>query len=213
MSIWDHVQLGVLAVFQGPALFELAGVPVPVTLAMIASGFFTGIAAGATPGLAGPMVMAVALPILISVFGYEPAALLPRAHGVHDNGIDLGPATGARGFAGALAAGYDTACFGKAHFAPCHTFGASGMPESLISSADYGPDWYGPCMGFAHVEIMVGGHNRFPPEAPPKGRHYERQTAEAFETIETDTTPTEDVRDAYPFLEDRLGDYSEFAPG
>ena len=23
MSIWDHVQLGVLAVFQGPALFEL----------------------------------------------------------------------------------------------------------------------------------------------------------------------------------------------
>lgn len=84
MSIWDHVQLGVLAVFQGP---------VPVTLAMIASGFLTGIAAGATPGLAGPMVMAVALPILISVFGYEPAALLPRAHGVHDNGIDLGPAT------------------------------------------------------------------------------------------------------------------------
>ena len=161
---------------------------------MIASGFFTGIAAGATPGLAGPMVMAVALPILISVFGYEPAALLPRAHGVHDNGIDLDPATGARGFAGALAAGYDTAFFGKAHFAPCHTFGASGMPESLISSADYGPDWYGPCMGFAHMEIMVGGHNWFPPEAPPKGRHYERQTAEAFETIETDTTPTEDVR-------------------
>ena len=42
---------------------------------------------------------------------------LPRAHGVHDNGIDLDPAIGERGFAGALAAaGYDTAYFGKAHF-------------------------------------------------------------------------------------------------
>lgn len=100
--------------------------------------------------------------------------LLPCTHGVHDNGIDLDPAIGERGFAGALAgAGYDTAFFGKAHFATYHTFGATGTPEGLISSADYGPDWHGPYMGFSHVEIMVVGHNWFPPEVPPKGQHYE----------------------------------------
>ena len=77
MGVWEYVQLGVLAVFQGPALFEIAGVAVSVTLAMILLGFLTGVAVGATPGLAGPMAMAIALPILISVFGYEPAALLP----------------------------------------------------------------------------------------------------------------------------------------
>ena len=41
------------------------------------AGFLTGIAVGATPGLAGPVAMAIALPILISVFGYTPDALLP----------------------------------------------------------------------------------------------------------------------------------------
>ena len=101
--------------------------------------------------------------------------LLPLTHGVHDNGIDLDPATGEKGFAGALArAGYDTAFFGKAHFATYHTFEATGTPESLISSADYGPEWHGPYMGFAHVEMMLVGHNWFPPEAPPRGQHYER---------------------------------------
>ena len=101
--------------------------------------------------------------------------LLPRTHGVHDNGIDLDPSTGDRGFAGALAAaGYDTAFFGKAHFATYHTFGPTGTPESLISSADYGPSWHGPYMGFGHVEMMLVGHNWFPPEAPPRGQHYER---------------------------------------
>ena len=101
--------------------------------------------------------------------------LLPLTHGVHDNGIDLDPATGEKGFAGALAgAGYDTAFFGKAHFSTYHTFEATGTPESLISSADYGPRWHGPYMGFAHVEMMLLGHNWFPPEVPPRGQHYER---------------------------------------
>ena len=101
--------------------------------------------------------------------------LLPLTHGVHDNGIDLDPATGEKGFAGALAeAGYDTAFFGKAHFSTYHTFEATGTPESLISSADYGPQWHGPYMGFAHVEMMLLGHNWFPPEVPPRGQHYER---------------------------------------
>ncbi|MEM1298101.1 MAG: tripartite tricarboxylate transporter permease [Pseudomonadota bacterium] len=77
MDMLAHVWLGILAVFQGPALFEIFGIPVPVTIVMVAGGFFTGVLVGATPGLAGPMAMAVALPILISVFGFETEALLP----------------------------------------------------------------------------------------------------------------------------------------
>lgn len=73
----DYIWMGILAVFQGPELFSLFGLPVSVTLVMILAGFLTGIAVGATPGLAGPIAMAIALPILISVFGYTPDALLP----------------------------------------------------------------------------------------------------------------------------------------
>lgn len=101
---------------------------------------------------------------------------LPRTHGVHDNGIDLDPAIGARGFAGALAAaGYETAFFGKTHFSTFHTFAPTGTPECLRSSTNYGPDWFGPCMGFGHVELMLVGHNWFPPERPPAGQHDERR--------------------------------------
>nr|MCH9787262.1 tripartite tricarboxylate transporter permease [Gammaproteobacteria bacterium] len=39
--------------------------------------FLFGILVGATPGLAGPFAMAISLPILISIFGYSPDALLP----------------------------------------------------------------------------------------------------------------------------------------
>ena len=100
---------------------------------------------------------------------------LPRTHGVHDNGIDLDPAIGEQGFAGALAAaGYDTAFFGKAHFSTYHTFEGTGSPECLKSSAAYGDDWFGPYMGFDHVELMLVGHNWFPPEKPPAGQAYER---------------------------------------
>ncbi|SDD57214.1 sulfatase-like hydrolase/transferase [Ruegeria marina] len=100
---------------------------------------------------------------------------LCRTHGVHDNGIDLDPATGERGFAGSLAqAGYQTAIFGKAHFSTYHTYEPTGTPECLRSSAQYGADWNGPYMGFGHVELMLVGHNWFPPEKPPAGQHYER---------------------------------------
>ncbi len=100
---------------------------------------------------------------------------LPLTHGVHDNGIDLDPDVGAKGIAGAMAAaGYDTAFFGKAHFATYHTFTPTGTPECLRSSVNYGADWYGPYMGFAHVELMLVGHNWFLPEKPPAGQHYER---------------------------------------
>ncbi|MEO0946499.1 MAG: sulfatase-like hydrolase/transferase, partial [Pseudomonadota bacterium] len=100
---------------------------------------------------------------------------LCRTHGVHDNGIDLDPKIGERGFAGAMAAAsYETAFFGKAHFSTYHTFAATGTPECLKSSANYPETWFGPYMGFNHVEMMLVGHNWFLPEKPPYGQHYER---------------------------------------
>ena len=77
MSALEYIWLGVLAVFQGPALFEVFGIAVSITLVMVFSGLLVGIIVGSTPGLAGPMAMAVALPILISAFGYHESALLP----------------------------------------------------------------------------------------------------------------------------------------
>lgn len=77
MGMLDHAWLGVLAVFQGPAAFSLFGLPVSFTLLLVFAGFLLGIVVGATPGLAGPMAMAISLPILISIFGYSADALLP----------------------------------------------------------------------------------------------------------------------------------------
>ncbi len=77
MGVFDYIQLGLEAVFLGPEFFSLLGIPISITLAMVFFGFLTGIAVGSTPGLAGPMAMAIALPILISVFGFHPDALLP----------------------------------------------------------------------------------------------------------------------------------------
>jgi arylsulfatase A-like enzyme len=102
--------------------------------------------------------------------------LLPLTHGVWDNGVDLDPAVGENGFAGALArAGYQTAFLGKAHFATKSTFAPTGTPECNKSQARYGPDWRGPYMGFQHVELTVLGHmhRTRPIERPPVG-HYER---------------------------------------
>ena len=100
---------------------------------------------------------------------------LCRTHGVHDNGIDLEPEIGEKGFAGAMAAaGYETSFFGKAHFSTYHTFAPTGTPECLKSSSNYDDSWFGPYMGFNHVEMMLVGHNWFPPEKPPHGQHYER---------------------------------------
>lgn len=100
---------------------------------------------------------------------------LCRTHGVHDNGIDLDPDTGEKGFAGAMAvAGYQTAFFGKAHFSTFHARLPTGSPECELSSVDFGSDWFGPYMGFQHVELMIGGHNWFEPQKPPRGLHFER---------------------------------------
>ncbi len=106
--------------------------------------------------------------------------LLPLTHGVWDNGVDLEPAIGAQGFAGTLAAsGYRTALIGKAHFATRATFKPTGSPECNKSQAGYGAHWFGPYMGFAHVELAVLGHlhRSRALERPPMG-HYERWLTE-----------------------------------
>ncbi|MEL7345880.1 MAG: tripartite tricarboxylate transporter permease [Pseudomonadota bacterium] len=77
MTALDYIWLGVLAVFQGPEAFAIFGVSISITILMVFLGFLMGIAVGATPGLAGPFAMAISLPILISVFGFTPDALLP----------------------------------------------------------------------------------------------------------------------------------------
>jgi putative tricarboxylic transport membrane protein len=77
MDALGYVWAGVLAVFQGPALFDIFGISISITLVMVFCGLLTGIVVGSTPGLAGPMAMAISLPILISVFGYHESALLP----------------------------------------------------------------------------------------------------------------------------------------
>lgn len=77
MGVLDYIWLGILAVFQGPELMSVFGLPISITIVMVACGFLLGVAVGATPGLAGPIAMAIALPILISVFGFTSDALLP----------------------------------------------------------------------------------------------------------------------------------------
>lgn len=100
---------------------------------------------------------------------------LCRTHGVHDNGIDLDPERAEHGFAGTLGhAGYDTGIFGKAHFSSYDARQPTGRPEAILSSVDFGDDWYGPYMGFSHVELMLSGPSNHPPLAPPAGLHYER---------------------------------------
>jgi len=101
--------------------------------------------------------------------------LLPLTHGVSDNGIDLPPAIGEQGYSAALGSrGYRTALIGKAHFNTSHTFAPTGTPECRESSANFADDWNGPYMGYEHVELMLEGHNHFPPMKPPRGHHYER---------------------------------------
>ena len=77
MGVFEYVVAGVMAVIAGPAAFEIFGIGIPITILMVFGGFVIGIVGGATPGLAGPFLMAVSLPILLSVFGFTPAALLP----------------------------------------------------------------------------------------------------------------------------------------
>ncbi|MBX2806240.1 MAG: sulfatase-like hydrolase/transferase [Hyphomicrobiales bacterium] len=100
--------------------------------------------------------------------------LLPRTHGVHDNGIDLDTDIGEKGFAGSLsAAGYHTAKIGKAHFSTYHVFDNTHRPESIPGSREVPAGWRGPYMGFDHAELFVLGHNWWLPEKAPGGLAYE----------------------------------------
>lgn len=100
---------------------------------------------------------------------------LCRTHGVHDNGLDLEPCIGERGFAGTLAnQGYQTAFFGKANFSTYENRIPTGTPECIKSSAKYAEDWHGPYMGFQLVELTLPGSGGFAPAVPPQGQHYER---------------------------------------
>jgi len=93
---------------------------------------------------------------------------------VCDNGIDLSPSYGAVSFAEAFhQAGYATGFIGKAHFSTMHTFKPTGTPECRYSMDRYGPEWFGPYMGFRYVELVTEGHNYWLPMKPPFGQHYE----------------------------------------
>lgn len=109
MGAFEHIQLGIQAVFAAPYIFGM-----PLNIVMVIAGLFFGIFIGATPGLAGPMAMAIALPILISVFGYEASALLPIL------GFLLGIMKGAT-LGGAV---------------PAILFNTPGTPDALMTTLD-----------------------------------------------------------------------------
>jgi arylsulfatase A-like enzyme len=141
--------------------FEGRKVKTPHLDAMAAAG--TRFAACVTPNV-------VCQPSRASIL----TGLLPRTHGVVDNGIDLDTAVGEAGFAGVFArAGWRTGFIGKAHFSTFHTFQPTGRPECRSSSKDFGGAWRGPYMGFQDVRMMVAGHNMFLPQRPPEGLAYE----------------------------------------
>ncbi len=122
---------------------------------------------------------------------------LPLTHGAIDNGVDLAPEQGEQGFARQLSrVGYRTAFIGKAHFTTVYTFSEQNGPECWHHSAQYGPDWHGPYMGFEYVELTTLGHwqKMIPPLSPPNGQHYERWVHEradgrAWEIWKQETRP------------------------
>ncbi|MGY9001704.1 MAG: tripartite tricarboxylate transporter permease [Rhodospirillales bacterium] len=77
MGLLDHIWLGIVTVFTADPVFAIAGLPISITIVMVFFGFLFGIFVGATPGIGGPFAMAISLPILISIFGFNPDALLP----------------------------------------------------------------------------------------------------------------------------------------
>lgn len=101
--------------------------------------------------------------------------LYPLTHGVRDNGIDLPAATAENGWAGRLSReGYRTGFLGKAHFSTVRTFEATGQPECQYSARNFDVGrWFGPYMGFSHVELMLMGHFNLLPKPQPDQMHYE----------------------------------------
>lgn len=77
MPLWDHIIMGIQAVFAAEMAVSILGFGVPVVLILVTVGFILGVFVGAVPGLGAPVAMALSLPILISVFGFSNDALLP----------------------------------------------------------------------------------------------------------------------------------------
>jgi putative tricarboxylic transport membrane protein len=134
MNVADYIWLGILSVFQGPDI----GFGIPVTPVMILAGFLLGMMVGATPGLAGPMAMAISLPILISTFGYSPDALLPVL------GFLVGVMKGAT-IGGAV---------------PAILFNTPGTPDAYMTTLDGYPmaqrGEAGRALRIAHVSSVTG---------------------------------------------------------
>lgn len=96
--------------------------------------------------------------------------MLPLTHGVRDNGIDLPDDMIGRGFAQQLAdQGYRTSLMGKAHLSTQFTFEATGRPECRKSMHKFYDDWFGPYMGFDHLELFIDGPVKWPDWEPPEG--------------------------------------------
>lgn len=68
----QYIGLGVSSVFH-----TAEGGLWLMPLAMTLIGVVVGILIGATPGMSGPFAMAIALPVLVSIFGYTNEALYP----------------------------------------------------------------------------------------------------------------------------------------
>lgn len=142
--------------------FEGRGVRTPDLDLLASSGTVFGACT-----VASPVCQPSRAPLLTGV--------LPRTHGVVDNGIDLLEEVAVDGFAAHLSReGYRTALIGKAHFSTHHTFKPTGTPECRQSMDRYDQSWHGSYMRFNYVELVVEGHNQFPRERPPSGQQYER---------------------------------------
>ncbi len=105
----DYIFRGIVSVFFTPG-----GAFFWIPMVMVFSGLLTGIIVGATPGLNGPFAMAIALPVLISVFGTGNEAVLPIL------GFLIGVMKGAT-VGGAV---------------PAILFNTPGTPEAYITTLD-----------------------------------------------------------------------------
>jgi putative tricarboxylic transport membrane protein len=70
--VLEYISLGILSVFQ-----TAEGGLWLLPMIMVLIGVVTGILIGAMPGMSGPFAMAIALPVLVSIFGYSNEALYP----------------------------------------------------------------------------------------------------------------------------------------
>lgn len=77
MGVLDYVLAGIDEALTGNPALALGPLILSWPVLMVVSGFLTGVLIGAVPGLSGPFAMAMALPILISAFGFSSDALLP----------------------------------------------------------------------------------------------------------------------------------------